>query len=133
MKINCNGCTLCCQHDTIFLMPEYGDDISGLETEPAVNPITGKDGFKLKRRKDGSCYYLERGHGCMIYDRRPVICAKFDCGKWYELMRASGASIRNLVGGQAIDAVLKKGREIYLERQRAASKPGGFDSTPDSS
>jgi hypothetical protein len=36
----------------------------------------------LKRRKDGSCVYLDRETGgCGIYERRPAACRGWFCGK----------------------------------------------------
>ena len=37
---------------------------------------------EVRRHKNGDCVYLGEA-GCMIYDRRPVICRGFDCRKLF--------------------------------------------------
>lgn len=78
--VPCNGCTLCCERDAVFLHPEHGDDPTAFETIEATHPLTGKRGLMLKRGDDGvSCFYLEKGVGCRTYANRPAMCREFDC------------------------------------------------------
>lgn len=77
-SVPCNGCTVCCRNELIFLHPEHGDVVAAYDAEPARNPITGKQGFALRRHESGACVYLGQG-GCTIHDRAPTICKTFDC------------------------------------------------------
>lgn len=70
--VPCNGCTLCCKNDAIYLKPEYGDDLNQYEWEY----YNGKPILKHKPNKD--CIYLGES-GCTIHDRRPVVCREFSC------------------------------------------------------
>ena len=83
LMINCNGCTLCCDHDIIILHPENGDDPSKYETIEIKHPLTGKPALAIKPSEDGSCRYVVKGKGCTIYDERPAVCKEFDCGRLY--------------------------------------------------
>lgn len=77
--VPCNGCTACCENDLIVLHPEEGDDPSQYETMAAINPVSGLPCLALKHKPEGGCVYLERGVGCTIHGRAPVICKTFDC------------------------------------------------------
>jgi hypothetical protein len=77
-SVPCNGCTVCCRNELIFLHPEHGDIVAAYDAEPSVNPVTGKAGFALRRDENGACVYLGEG-GCTIHDRAPAICRVFDC------------------------------------------------------
>jgi len=100
-KINCNGCTLCCQKDLIMLHPEHGDVPEDYETIPVG------DLFALAHKPNGECIYLEKG--CTIYERRPVICREFDCA---DLMRRTTSHDRKLMlkNGWINKEVLRAGR-----------------------
>jgi Fe-S-cluster containining protein len=82
-KVNCNGCTLCCCGDLIFLHPEDGDDPGQYDTKVVRNPLTGRLGLALKHKDNGECIYLG-ADGCAIHDRSPVICQEFNCAKYYK-------------------------------------------------
>lgn len=72
-SVPCDGCTLCCQHDAVRLMPE--DDPSQYRTEPHPY-IPGA--LMLAHGSDGNCIYLDM-HGCSIHDRAPSLCRSADC------------------------------------------------------
>jgi uncharacterized protein len=111
--VPCNGCTLCCRHCLVPLLPEYGDDPAAYEAERG--PL---DMMFLKRKPNGECVYLGET-GCTIYERRPAVCRRYDCaGQWTKMTRAAR---RKMVAIGALDkAILDKGREIALARARAA-------------
>jgi len=69
----CDGCTLCCQGDAVFLHPECGDDPRRYRTEPAGERLM------LAHKANGDCIYLQRRSGCTIWDRRPTVCREMDC------------------------------------------------------
>lgn len=71
--VQCNGCTVCCQGDAIFLHPECGDDARSYETEM----YQGRHILKHKPNKD--CIYLDRDTGCTIHHRKPTICRELNC------------------------------------------------------
>ena len=80
--VPCNGCTLCCKGDAIFLHPLEGDDPSKYQTVEAYNPISKTNALMLDHKPNGDCIYLEGG-GCSIYNGRPLICRKYDCRKQF--------------------------------------------------
>lgn len=104
-SVPCNGCTACCEHDLIVLHPDQGDRPDQYLTTPARHPLTGKPVLALQRQADGSCVYLERGVGCTIHDRAPLICREFDCRRFVQR-----------VGKEERRAMLKAGigsRRVY--------------------
>lgn len=80
--VPCNGCTLCCKGDAIFLHPDKGDDISIYETVVTKHPLSGKKAHMLKHKPNGDCIYLGE-KGCDNYENRPIICREFDCRKLF--------------------------------------------------
>lgn len=80
--VPCHGCTACCRHTLIVLIPEEGDLADLYETQDVVNPVTGHPAKALLQTRDGACTYLG-DHGCSIYEHRPVICKAFDCRRYF--------------------------------------------------
>lgn len=80
--VPCNGCRVCCKNQAIMLHPEKGDVEIGYKTVEIVNPMTGMPALMLDHKENGDCVYLGE-NGCEIYERRPVICQKYDCRKLY--------------------------------------------------
>lgn len=69
--IPCNGCTACCEQELLVL--HYEDD-------PADFKIQCIDGtYALAQKLNGDCFYLARGQGCTIWNRRPSRCRGLDC------------------------------------------------------
>jgi uncharacterized protein len=75
-NVPCNGCTACCRHEAILLLPEHGDRIEDYDYE-MVGSIA-----VVRLKPNGDCVYLGE-HGCTIHDRAPVICRAFDCRRFY--------------------------------------------------
>ena len=42
--------------------------------------------FVLKERLDGSCSFLRKGH-CMIQENKPVVCALFPLGRYFDVQK----------------------------------------------
>lgn len=97
-SVPCNGCTVCCRNELLFLHPEDGDDASQYETQAAVNPLTGRVGRALKRKPNGDCIYLGIG-GCTIHDRAPALCREFDCRRFLKRLGGRPAQRRALKTG----------------------------------
>jgi hypothetical protein len=76
--VPCNGCTVCCQNELLFLHPEEGDVVADYLTQRAWNPLTQQAGFALQQKPNGDCVYLGPS-GCSIWERAPLICRHFDC------------------------------------------------------
>lgn len=74
MTVPCNGCTLCCQGDTIRLLPE--DDPAQYKTEPHWMDSTK---LMLAHQRNMDCIYLDRAIGCTIHGNAPTICKEMDC------------------------------------------------------
>jgi Fe-S-cluster containining protein len=49
--------------------------------------------YRLKKKKDGSCIYLNSKNSCLIYAKRPQVCMDFSCKDGWELH--SQASVAN--------------------------------------
>lgn len=69
--LKCDGCTVCCQKDAIYLNNE---DNKTLYLTEIYN-----DKIILAHKDNGDCIYLDRDKGCMIYEHRPIVCRGFDC------------------------------------------------------
>jgi Fe-S-cluster containining protein len=41
--------------------------------------------FRLKKKKDGSCVYLDKENHCQIYAMRPIICRNFTCDDGFKI------------------------------------------------
>ncbi len=41
--------------------------------------------FRLKKKKDGSCVYLDKENRCQIYATRPIVCRNFTCDNGFKL------------------------------------------------
>lgn len=80
--VPCGDCRLCCKGEAVFLLPEYGDDVSAYETRHGLNPLSGQVGHQLQTQPNGDCIYLGEA-GCSIHDRRPVLCRSFSCVVMY--------------------------------------------------
>lgn len=82
--VGCNGCTACCRDNLIALFPDDGDDLKlyGDAVEWAPNPLNRAVVPFIKHGADGACVFLGPG-GCTIYDKRPLVCRKFDCREVY--------------------------------------------------
>lgn len=72
-RLNCAGCTKCCEGDTITLQP--GEPHKRWKTD--FNPQTGQRTIR-KNPKTGNCIYLRKG-GCSIYGKQPLMCRSYDC------------------------------------------------------
>jgi Fe-S-cluster containining protein len=80
--VDCGSCTACCKRELVFLQPdEDHDQYPGVTIDR--NPITGKMAYSLPHKPNGDCSYLGPA-GCMIYDRRPLMCRAFSCIGLYE-------------------------------------------------
>ena len=77
--VPCNGCTICCHHDRIEVLPwlELPEHLAQLSTEPDPDGCS-PDSLKLKRRENGACIHLGE-HGCTVYEHRPTACRVYDC------------------------------------------------------
>ncbi|WP_414461742.1 YkgJ family cysteine cluster protein [Hyphomicrobium sp. DY-1] len=104
----CAGCRLCCQNRSLVpLLREYGDRPEDYETQ-TIYGLTA-----LAMKSNGDCVYLG-DDGCTIYDRRPIICRKYDCAEHY----------RSLTRAQRKEAIAQKmiSKEV-LAAGRARQSP----------
>jgi Fe-S-cluster containining protein len=77
--VPCDGCVECCRHENIFLHPECGDRVEDYQHEFWMGrPV-------LRHWPNGDCWYLDPRSGCMIYDRRPVVCKELDCAIFLQM------------------------------------------------
>lgn len=98
--LKCNGCTVCCEKDTIYLQP--GDDPAQYKTKM----LNGQR--VLAKRKNGNCVYLGK-NGCSIHLRAPQECRAFDCRRYAmnvrklsreeQLRRSQGRAARVIMVG----------------------------------
>lgn len=112
----CNGCTLCCQRDNIFLHPEEGDDPSGYDCESMGEDMNGSTVWRLAHKENGDCIYLDRKAGCTIHERRPAVCRSFDCAA---LVRRNKRQLsRAIRDGYVRKDVVRRGRELIRNGYR---------------
>ena len=105
--VPCNGCTLCCRQELIWLHPEDGDPAQWV-TEPAVHPLSGEVGRALAKKSGGAeCVYLG-DHGCTIHGRAPIICRAYDCGAAFAMLTRAERR-RRVALGLADKAVFEQG------------------------
>lgn len=122
--VPCNGCTLCCQNDMIFLHPEMGDDPAQYETVEARHPFTGQMGHMVAKKPGSTdCIYLGEG-GCTIHGRAPSICRVFDCGKLFA-SRTRAERRRDVSNGLITRAVIDQGRRVQSIRAASPSPLSG--------
>lgn len=107
--VQCNGCTVCCKGDAIFIHPDEGDDPEKYQTVEQVNPVTGEKALMLDHKENGDCVYLTE-EGCGIYLDRPVICKSFDCRKQYLMMTKAMRARLNSNGMMGQD-MFKEGKK----------------------
>ncbi len=80
-KVNCAGCVACCKRGAIVLHPALGDDPRKFEDFIEPTPV----GWVLKRKKDGSCIFLDEEDGkgfCKVWANAPGVCKAFDCREY---------------------------------------------------
>ena len=68
--VPCDGCTACCWHDTVRLVPS--DGLEGFDWRME------NGAFFLAQKPDGSCSHLT-AEGCGIRSHAPDICKRMDC------------------------------------------------------
>lgn len=101
IDLPCNGCTVCCKADMVFIHPECGDRAKDYKTE--LLP----DGRRmLKHKPNGDCVYLE-ARGCSIHGRRPVVCGELDCRTFL-----ARPELRPMFPGKRWRAMLKAARRL---------------------
>lgn len=105
--VPCNGCTVCCQNDAVFLHPECGDDPAKYQIE-----IADDGRAMLAHKPNRDCIYLDRDKGCTIHADRPVVCREMDCG---EVLKAVGEKRLKEMGMHAFVLAAKS-----LLKRRAA-------------
>lgn len=92
----------------MFLLP--GEDAEALGATLAVVPGTSIWAPKLPQRADGTCAYLGDA-GCTIYERRPRVCAGFDCRAHYYKPAAQRRALEAVFGPRD-KAIARRGREL---------------------
>jgi Fe-S-cluster containining protein len=112
----------CCKNDLIVLHPELGDLVATYETITVPHPFRPVTVHALDHKPNGDCVYLEhdaRGVGrCGVYERRPVICRKFDCGRSYASMSRAERR-RGVRAGMIGVETLEQGRRVLEARAKA--------------
>ena len=78
--VSCNGCRACCRNQAVLLFPGDEPNLDIFELRNAE--VRGSMVTMLKNRPNGDCWHLG-ANGCTIYDRRPVMCAHYDCRKQF--------------------------------------------------
>jgi len=84
MKLNCNGCGLCCSLFYINLSEEEYKSKKFQTIFPDIGEIDNFSEAKkcganlLAKKENGDCIYLLENK-CSIHEERPVVCRKFFC------------------------------------------------------
>lgn len=81
--VPCDGCTVCCESDAVFLNPGLGDDLTQykMEWHPQYRRLM------LAHKLNGECWYLDKDVGCTIYEARPSRCRTMDCRRFLDLSK----------------------------------------------
>lgn len=113
--VNCGTCQACCKHEMVFLQPDEDPDLyPGIEVQ--TNPLSGELGHMLPHKPNGDCSYLGET-GCMIYEKRPVMCRVFSCIGLY--LRVMAQTTRN---ERRSSGVMKTGVMIAGAKRAKESK-----------
>lgn len=72
----CRKCGLCCREQPADLSEKEQQQIeakgfTGFSVDTAAD---GLEGLFIRRKKDGSCFFLTKDNECRIYDIRPACC-----------------------------------------------------------
>jgi Fe-S-cluster containining protein len=105
--VDCNGCTACCKQEMVFLQKgEDHDQYPGVTV--ATNPVTGELAYMLPHKPNGDCSYLGPA-GCMIYERRPLMCKAFSCVGLYRRVMAQTTRTERRKSGIMDQDVMRAG------------------------
>jgi Fe-S-cluster containining protein len=75
-EITCANCEACCCRLEVMLITDTGVPDNYIE-------IDEWGGERMARLEDGWCAALDRSSmGCMIYEKRPLICREFKTGDY---------------------------------------------------
>ena len=99
---------MCCVADAIRLLP--GDDPTQYETEP--HPVVA-DALMLAHKDNGECLYLGPT-GCIIHDRKPIMCREMDCR--LIATRISWTKARKLP--KPLYRIWRRGRDLLNQTQQ---------------
>jgi Fe-S-cluster containining protein len=85
---------LCCKKwDINLALIEYQQDIYKSEPFCSLDKSTCRNtskacpnrAWRLKKKEDGACIYLDEDDRCSIYSWRPIVCRNFSCDKGFSL------------------------------------------------
>ena len=103
--VPCNGCTLCCKHDLVRILPFEDPD------QWVTVPHPYREGERaLSHQPNGDCIYLGDA-GCTIHDTKPQICREMDCRNiaraitWTQMRKANAKGVLNM-------AVWRRGKDL---------------------
>ena len=103
-EVRCDGCTICCRHQAVVLLPEEGDNLAVLKRHVQMG-----DALVLERTAAGDYVYLEEG-GCSVWKDRPSVCRSFDCrGLFLSLSRTERRRMARK--NSEVQALFDAGRE----------------------
>lgn len=118
----CEG--VCCRIDWAIsiTLDEYE---SGLYEVDVICSLTGKEcekdvdtcidrSYRLKRKEDGSCVYLDSNNKCNIYENRPRVCRDFSCKGGWRLVSVFPVDDKSKSPG----AKMEMEKEDFIERLR---------------
>ena len=117
-SVPCDGCTLCCKGQKVFLFDD--EDATGLGAVPDIVPDfpgrPGRRALRLPLTAAGDCAHLT-DHGCAIYERRPRVCRGFDCRAHY-FLPANERRKREAMFSDHDRAICRRGRELVEQARR---------------
>lgn len=67
--------------------------------------------YRLKKKEDGSCFFLDENNRCGIYENRPGVCRKFNCRRGWHMSPLVPAD-----NDKESNSILSK--EKFIERLR---------------
>jgi len=135
----CKNCGLCCKDQPADTNPE---EQKRIETKGFSDFLEDEDGTELrwiKRKKDGSCFFLTEENKCSIYEVRPVVCrmVPFVVTDWdyennlIEVDISADYFCRGVFDGDALpsEVIGKAVQEYVKEMLRRVAKEEGLPTT----
>lgn len=96
--VPCNGCYECCRNQIVAACEHFGDDVSILKDHADRVQEGGLTVYRLHKKPNGDCVFLDRASGCTIYDQRPTLCRAYDCVAQLQAMKKTGCDAKTLPG-----------------------------------
>jgi hypothetical protein len=118
-RSNCYGCDLCCYEripltsiDVKQIMDFKGISLIGVFKYLWVEAQEKAIDISLRRKRDGSCTFLQSNGTCAIYEKRPFVCQTYICCP----STAEVNELRSQVVNQGMDELVRISLQAFALR-----------------